>query len=125
MMDDPEKTGFEFHVREVSGVVVIELMCALSQADKATPSLSNAVWEKVSKGRRLFLMNLASVINPSSTGIGLIVSAFVVVRNAGGELWFCEMQERMRAVLAVCILNPFRIFDSCEEALVKLLKRRP
>ena len=63
--------------------------------------LKDEIRVQLEMGARKFVMDLQEVGTVNSLGIGVIVSVLVGIKNAGGELRFCELNPRTMAALEV------------------------
>lgn len=118
-MSDSGKASYEYEVREVSGVVVIELVGELTSSEGIGP-LKEMITERLTENRRLFLMNLTGVDLVNSTGIGLILACVMMVRDAGGQLQVCGVHQRICHVFKVTGVPVIPIHESCKDALSEL-----
>jgi anti-anti-sigma regulatory factor len=110
-------------VREVNGVAVVELLGRF-ETDHGIYELIELVETKLSEGFRLFLFNCAALRGVNSTCIGVLIACLKRVKDKGGRLLLCEVQPTSLPAIEGLMSQPFRrVYDSCERALVDLLKR--
>jgi anti-sigma B factor antagonist len=54
----------------------------------------------------------------SSTGIGILISGFTTLKNAGGDLKLVHISDNVKGVLNITKLNQvFHIYNNVEEAV--------
>lgn len=99
------------NAREVRGVVVLELSGRLTILDE---SLRDAIREFLKAGKRQFILKMNSLSYMDSCGLGQLVSAYISVRNAGGNLRLLRPSEKCRELLRISKLNT--VFDILEDA---------
>ena len=90
------------NAREVRGVVVLELSGRLTILDE---SLRDTVREFLKAGQRQFILKMNGVSYMDSCGLGQLVSAYISVRNAGGNLRLLSPSEKCRELLRITKLN--------------------
>jgi anti-sigma B factor antagonist len=87
----------EIRIRISSGEVIVDLV------DAANRGLGNefarAVRQLLEQGHRTFVLNLEGVSILDSAGLGDIVSAFVIVRRAGGSIRLEGLNPRIEEIL--------------------------
>ena len=113
-----------FKVKEVTGVVVIELIGRYGEPGE--PPLVDLFEAKLSEGNRLFLINLAGLKFINSFGLGTLLRAYIKVKEAGGQLKMCGAEPRVRHFFKV--ITDEHLFDvslDCEEELKQLLEYSP
>ena len=66
----------------------------------------------------MVVLDLANVTYVDSGGLGAIIGLFTSVRNAGGDMKLCCLNERVRHVFAITkLLNVVEIHNSVEDAV--------
>lgn len=74
--------------------------------------------ELIHQGKRRFILDLEKTLRVNSLGIGMLVAIHVSIRNAGGELRICSVNERPRAALEITGLkNLFKIHETRASAV--------
>jgi anti-sigma B factor antagonist len=85
---------------------------------EGSASYRNAVREVVWDGHKKLALDYANITYFDSSGIGEMVSAFMIVRNAGGELVLFDLTEKGRDRLLITKLySVFKTFPSLGSAL--------
>lgn len=109
--------ALSLHVERILDVTVMEL-CGRVTLGEGSAVLRNAVREAVWNGHRKFALDYGDINYQDSSGNGEIVSAYTVVRNAGGELVLYSLTRKMRDLLQVTRLYTiFDVFDTRDDAL--------
>ena len=76
-------------------------------------SFQNAVKGLIEEKRTKVLVNLAGVSWINSTGLGILISAFTSVKNAGGQLKLVGVTERIQSILMITKLST--VFETFED----------
>ena len=113
----------EILIRDVSGVVLIEIVGVFCLGGRDFDKLTKTTEERLARGYRLFLVNLASLRLLNSWGVGAFVRLVARVSEYGGKVLMCEASRRISQIFVItpCFPRPsFEFSDSCEEALQEL-----
>ena len=95
--------------REVRGCMVLDLSGRLTILDE---SLRDTVREFLKAGKRQFILKMNDLSYMDSCGLGQLVSVYISVRNAGGNLRLLSPSEKSRELLHISKLDSvFEIFD--------------
>lgn len=77
----------------------------------------SAVTELLDAGGKNYVLDLSGVPWINSTGLGILISGFTSIKNAGGTMKVCSVNERVLSIFYISQLeNVFEVFESCEEA---------
>jgi anti-sigma B factor antagonist len=77
-----------------------------------------AVRQLVNEGRKQVLVDLASVSWVNSTGLGILISNYHTLKNAGGTLKLVNTSQRIDQIFMVTKLNTiFESFDDETKAM--------
>lgn len=69
-------------------------------------------------GQKRFVVDLDGVERMNSSGLGMLIGALTIVRNAEGEMVLANVHERVRQLLTVTqLLSVFTLFDSVDAAV--------
>ncbi len=94
---------------------------ALSEAD--CMPLIDTVEDNLNSGVKKFIINLEQVQTLNSIGLNMLIRAFTLVRNAGGELYIVNISSKINQVLLLTKLNTvLNIATSFKNALEQLNK---
>ena len=94
--------------REVSHVTILDIHGRIILGPEIG-ALRTAVRDLVAQGKKKIILNLADVDYLDSSGVGELVSCFISVRNAGGELKLLNLTQKVHDVLHVTKL--YTVFD--------------
>jgi anti-sigma B factor antagonist len=86
--------------REVSHVTIVDIAGRITLGDE-TGQLRETVANLISQKKMKILLNLAGVDYIDSTGVGELVSSFITVRNAGGDLKLLNLTPKVNDILNV------------------------
>jgi anti-sigma B factor antagonist len=74
--------------------------------------------QAIAHGERKVVLDLGGVEWMNSTGLGLLISGFTTLRNAGGEMKLARSTEKIQSLLVITKLNTvFEGHDSIEAAV--------
>ena len=102
--------------KHAGGVVVIEVDGQLIVGNRQ--ELKQRVLDALEAGDRKFLIDFTRTGYIDSSGLGALVSISKKVREQGGELRLCGLNEDLRSLFELTKLDTlFTITDSAEQAL--------
>ena len=109
----------ELDVRErQSGDVTILDLSGSIRMGEGCISLRNAIRGLADDGRKNILLNLTSVKNVDSSGIGEMIANYTSITRDGGQLKLLNLTEKIRDLLVITkLLTVFDAFESESEAL--------
>jgi anti-sigma B factor antagonist len=103
--------------REIDDVVVLEISGKVMggpDSDKVKTTIS----ELIEEGAQKLLIDLSDVPWMNSSGVGILISAYTSMRNAGAHVKFLNINERVKSILMVTkLLTVFESYYSREDAL--------
>ena len=103
--------------REVYGAVVLDLQGKLTGGPEAE-TFREIFKGLVQDGKLNIIVNLRKVDWINSTGLGILISNYTTVKNAGGNLALVHVADRIENILYVTKLHLlFKTFDNEEEAV--------
>jgi anti-sigma B factor antagonist len=103
--------------RQVDGVTIVDLTGSIT-VDEGSVVLRKTVRSLSKQGSSKILLNLAGVTSVDSSGIGELVSAFISVRKAGGELKLLNLTSEVHDLLQITKLCAvFEVEDDEASAL--------
>ncbi len=109
--------GMTLDVEERNGVAVIHLGGRVmydSDALRFRKELDNLL----NSGKRWIVVEMSKVVAISSTGLGILISAYRAVKDKGGACRLAQLSEKVRSILEITRLNTvFDIYDRLDEAL--------
>jgi anti-sigma B factor antagonist len=104
-------------VNEKYNSVIIELKGNLVGGENAK-IFRDKLYEAVSGGKKNVIVDMADVKLVNSTGIGILISGYTTMKNAGGDLKLASISSKVEGVLNITKLNKiFHIYPSVDEAL--------
>ncbi len=92
----------------ISGVMVLNIDGKLTGSENYN-FLSNKIIELLKTGHKLFVFNMAGVINADSTGIGELIVCLKRIKEKGGELKLSNLSQKLESLIRVTNLE--RIFE--------------
>lgn len=102
------------------GVAVIYLSGNLLGENANGPVL-DYVKEQLEGGVKKVLFNLTDLKYINSTGLGMLMTSLAKVKNAGGEMYLCNVPELMTKILKMMKLESAFSISASEEEAVKSL----
>jgi anti-sigma B factor antagonist len=85
---------------------------------EGTGTLRCAIRERMNRGSRRFLLNMADVTCMDSSGIGELVVAQRTVTGAGGEMKLLNLSKRVRHLLELTrVYTAFEVFEDEDSAI--------
>jgi len=80
--------------------------------------LGEAVRQALEEGARKMIINFTKVTYLDSSGVGELVGCYTSIKNRGGELRICGMNNRIFGLIKMTSLHSvFEVKDSEEESL--------
>lgn len=102
------------------GVAVIYLSGNLLGENANGPVL-DYVKEQLDGGVKKVLFNLSDLKYINSTGLGMLMTALAKVKNAGGDMYLCNVPDLMTKILKMMKLDSAFSISASEEEAVKNL----
>jgi anti-sigma B factor antagonist len=110
--------------RQSEGITILDFSGRIILG-KETALMRDSILDLVARGRKNIVLNLGEVPYIDSTGIGELVSALQVVRNAGGDLKLLNLTRKVHNMVEVVKLGSiFELFED-EAAAVQSFTREP
>ena len=80
-----------------------------------------AVKSFIDQGKKNFVVDLGNVDWMNSPGLGVLITAFTSVKNAGGDLVIARPTKKVKSLFVITQLeNIFKTFDDLDDALNSL-----
>ena len=103
--------------RQAGDVTILDCSGAVRMGDGAV-SLRNAIRGLNDQGNKKILLNLGSVKNIDSSGIGELIANYTTLTRDGGQLKLLNLTEKIQNLLVITkLLTVFDSFDDEAEAL--------
>ncbi len=101
---------------EKYNAVVIELKGNVMGGPEAQ-EFNDLLHKFVDEGKKNIVVNLASVKFMNSSGLGMLISGYTTIKNAGGSLKLANATEKINSLLVITkLITIFENFDSVEKA---------
>lgn len=115
--------GLQISVRECGDVSILDLR-GRSTIDGESELLGVHLKKLIANGVRKLLLNLAELTQIDSSGIAIVVSTCVSLRQMGGDLRLLRPSGRVLLVLTVCrLLDVIPSFENEAHALASFRLR--
>lgn len=102
---------------EQYGAVVIELKGNVMGGPEAT-ELSDLLHKLVEEKKLHVIIDLAEVKFMNSSGLGMLISGYTTMKNAGGNMVLANATEKIYSLLMITkLVTIFENFDSVEDAV--------
>jgi len=110
--------GLQISIRESGDVTIVDLR-GRSTIDGESELLSDRLRKLIANGVRRVLLNLTDLTQVDSSGVGVIIDAYVSLRDQGGDLKLLCPRGRVREVLRVLrLLEIIPYFENETKALI-------
>jgi len=100
--------SFKATSREIGDVTVIDMDGRITLGEGSS-LLRDLVREKLAKGHKKIVMNLAGINYIDSTGLGELVSGYRMIKSQGGELKLLNLNQKVADLLEITKL--YTVFD--------------
>jgi anti-sigma B factor antagonist len=98
----------KIRIDEKYHTAIIELKGDLTGGDNAS-LFREKLYELINKQRNNIVIDMSDIKYVNSSGIGILISGFTTVKNAGGEMKLANISDKVNGVLNITKLN--NIFD--------------
>jgi anti-anti-sigma factor len=122
-IDTRSAVGLQISIRESRDITILDLQGRSTIDGGESRLLDSQLQELITSGVRKLLLNLTNLTQVDSTGIGIIVKAYVSLRDQGGALKLLSPCGRVLDVLTVTRL--LEIIPSFEDETQALVSFRP
>ena len=103
--------------RQAGDVTILDMSGAVRMGEGSI-QLRNAIRGLVEGGKKKILLNLRSVKNIDSSGIGELIANYTTVSREGGQLKLLNLTEKIQNLLVITkLLTVFDAYDNEAEAL--------
>jgi anti-sigma B factor antagonist len=103
--------------RQAGDVTILDMSGAVRMGEGSV-ALRNAIRGLVEQGKKKILLNLGSVKNVDSSGIGELIANFTTVKREGGQLKLLNLTEKIQNLLVITkLLTVFDAYDNESDAL--------
>ena len=103
--------------RQAGDVTILDMSGAVRMGEGSI-ELRNAIRGLVDGGKKKILLNLRSVKNIDSSGIGELIANYTTVSRDGGQLKLLNLTEKIQNLLVITkLLTVFDAYDNEAEAL--------
>jgi anti-sigma B factor antagonist len=112
--------SLEFGINELDGFPVFELEGSLMERHEAD-DLLDEVNGFIAEGTTRVILELSKLNYLNSSGLNVLLNILTKMRNAGGEVVICGVNERLKTLLVITKLDAvFQLAKNCEEASERL-----
>jgi len=103
--------------RQAGDVTILDLSGSVRMGEGCI-TLRNSIRGLADEGKKKILLNLASVKNVDSSGIGELIANYTTVTRDGGQLKLLNLTEKIRDLLVITkLLTVFDAYEDEPEAL--------
>ena len=103
--------------RQAGDVTILDMSGSVRMGEGSI-QLRNAIRGLVDGGKKKILLNLRSVKNIDSSGIGELIANYTTVSRDGGQLKLLNLTEKIQNLLVITkLLTVFDAYDNEAEAL--------
>lgn len=109
--------GLKATLRQVNSITVMDISGQITLGEGVT-QLRELIRERLEKGNKHLLLNLADVTYVDTTGMGDLVRGFTTVSNQGGHLKLLNLSAKVKELMQVTRLYAvFEIYDDEGKAI--------
>lgn len=102
---------------EKDGVVVLSLKSSMMGGSDAT-KINEEIHQLVEQNKKQIVLNLKELEWINSSGLGILVGNLTTVKNSGGNLFLCNLSEKISNLLSITKLSAiFQCYESVDEAV--------
>ena len=103
--------------KELDGVMILTLKGKLT-ATGDTENLHTHINSILGRNKNQIILNMKNLTRISSMGIGAILHALTLVREAGGDLRLAGLDENIKTIFAITkLIGLIKIYDQTDEAI--------
>lgn len=107
----------EVNERQAGDVTILDLNGSVRMGEGAV-SLRNSIRGLIEQGKKKILLNLGSVKNVDSSGIGELIANYTTLSRDGGQLKLLNLTDKIQNLLVITkLLTVFDSYDNEAEAL--------
>ncbi len=107
----------EVKERQAGDVTILDLSGSVRMGEGAV-ALRNAIRGLVEQGKNKILLNLGSVKNVDSSGIGELIANYTTISREDGQLKLLNLTEKIQNLLVITkLLTVFDSYDNEADAL--------
>jgi len=104
-------------IEEKYQAAIIELKGNLIGGENAK-LFREKLYELINQNKKNLVVDMTDVKLVSSTGIGILISGYTTLKNAGGDLKLAHISDKVQGVLNITKLNQiFNIYNNVDEAV--------
>ncbi len=97
--------------------VIVEIKGDLVGGPEAA-DISERLHDYLKRNKKHVVVDLSNVKFVNSSGIGILISGYTTMKNAGGELKLANLSDKVTGVLSITKLNSiFDTYSSIDEAV--------
>lgn len=116
--------ALQISIREYGDVSLLDLEGRSTVDAGESDLLGKCLRDLVANGKRKFLLNLVNLSQVDSSGVGILVEAYVSLKRRGGELKLLSPSPRVLEVLGVYrLLDAIPSFADESQALASFRQR--
>ena len=107
----------DLNERQAGDVTILDLNGSIRMGEGAV-ALRNSIRGLIEGGKKKILLNLASVKNIDSSGIGELIANYTTLSRDGGQLKLLNLTDKIQNLLVITkLLTVFDSYDNEPEAL--------
>jgi len=107
----------KFEIKEVYHAVVFTPKGKV-MGGPDTVKFHEAIKGYIGQGKKQFVVDLGNVDWMNSPGLGMLITAYTSVRNAGGDLVIARPAEKVKSLMVITQLERvFKSFDELDDAV--------
>ena len=109
----------DIKIRELNGIVIIDIGGDIRQYEIKGVSLYQHVRDQLYDGKRKFIINFDKVDFIDSLGVGDLLSSYVSTKNLEGKIKLLKVAPKIHLIFKVTLMDRLFEFFEDEDAAIK------
>jgi anti-sigma B factor antagonist len=107
----------KINLAEKYNSVVIELKGDLMGGEDAA-KFKEKIYSIINQHKQNVVVDMSNVKFVNSSGLGILISGFTTLKNAGGELKLAALSDKIKGLLSITKLNQvFQVYPTVDAAI--------
>ena len=112
----------KFREKEIDKVKIFEIYDNFFQ-DTGIAKFQESIMAALNNSDKVFIIDLGGVEHINSMGLAVLIRAYTSTKKAGADMVFTSLTLKVKEMLFITRIDTlFTIYDTTEEAVVKLKK---
>ena len=113
----------KIEIEEKYGAVIVQLKGNVMGGPDAQ-SLHDTFHKLIDEGKKNIIVDLGDFKFMNSSGIGMLISGYTTVKNAGGNFIIARAADKIQSLLVITkLITVFEHYETLEEAIEAMKKK--